>query len=508
MTGPVLSAQAMRRIEEAAIAAGTTSGLALMEAAGRETVAAITATWPDTGPRKAVVLAGPGNNGGDGFVVARLLAAQGWHLQLFLLGDPARLPPDAGENARLWSAQHPIHQLEALPDPAITADLSSGMLVVDALFGTGLTRPVAGLGGLADGLAMPGLRRVAVDIPSGLHADSGARLGEAALPADLTVTFHAPKYGHFLGEGPAICGDLAVVDIGLGADPAPGAAMLAGAPPMAVIAKRDGHKYRHGHALILGGVSGHGGAARLAARAALRIGAGLVTLAPEPGAMVENAARCPDAVMLTPVAEAAALRAKLGDPRIGAVCIGPGLGLARARDLVPALLKDTRPAVLDADAISAFAERPAALLDLLHANVVLTPHEGEFARLFPDLAAGLADPLTSRADITREAARLAGATVLLKGPVTVIAAPDDRLALHPAVYHQAAPWLATAGAGDVLAGMITGLLARGLPAFEAACHACWLHAAAARTFGPGLTADDLPDALPRLLSDLSRDRTG
>lgn len=284
----------------------------------------------------------------------------------------------------------------------------------------------------------------------------------------------------------------------------------------------DGHKYRHGHALILSGGSGATGAARLAARGALRIGAGLVTLGVPPSAQMEVAAQV-TAVMLRRVADAGALACLLGDDRINALCLGPGLGAERARALVPVALGaggvEPRPTVLDADALTAYADRPQALFDMLHADCVLTPHGGEFARLFPDIATRLREtpqeaphetphetpqggPACSKVDATRAAASRAGCVVLFKGPATVIATPDGRCGVNPARYDRAAPWLATAGAGDVLAGFITGLLARGLPAMVAAETAAWLHVEAARSFGPGLIAEDLPEELPRVFRSL------
>ncbi|CAM5486709.1 NAD(P)H-hydrate dehydratase [Frigidibacter albus] len=279
--------------------------------------------------------------------------------------------------------------------------------------------------------------------------------------------------------------------------------------PPAGLAKRSGHKYRHGHALILSGGVGRGGAARLAARGALRIGAGLVTVACPASALIENAARL-DAIMLRPLrgeTEAEALEALLEDSRINALCLGPGLGVERARELVPVALRARRATLLDADALTALAGDPE-LFALLHASCVLTPHAGEFARLFPDIAERLAAPATtgpaySKVDATREAAARAGCTVLLKGPDTVIAAPSGRAAISAAVYDRAAPWLATAGAGDVLAGFITGLLARGLEPFSAASAAAWLHVEAARSFGPGLIAEDLPEQLTAVLRSLT-----
>ncbi|WP_327787123.1 NAD(P)H-hydrate dehydratase [Rhabdonatronobacter sediminivivens] len=271
------------------------------------------------------------------------------------------------------------------------------------------------------------------------------------------------------------------------------------APLIARLHKRaDQHKYHHGHAVILSGGPGAGGAARLAARGALRVGAGLVTLGCPPAALAENAAHL-DAVMLRPIEDGRALAGMLDDHRFNALCLGPGMGVERARDLVPTALGAGRTVVLDADALSAYGPDPRVLHALCTAQTVLTPHAGEFARLFPDLAdAARAD----EAAATREAALRSGAVVLLKGAVTVIAAPDGSLARSDATGPRAAPWLATAGAGDVLAGIITGLLARGFAAFDAARLGSFLHLEAARAFGPGLIAEDLPDGLPGLLRNL------
>jgi len=265
------------------------------------------------------------------------------------------------------------------------------------------------------------------------------------------------------------------------------------APLIARLAKReDQHKYAHGHAVILSGGPGEGGAARLAARGALRVGAGLVTLGCPLPALAENAARM-DTVMLRPVHDGRALGRMLEDRRYNALCLGPGMGFERARDLVPVAARSGRGVVVDADALSAYAPDPAELFALCSPSVVLTPHGGEFRRLFPDLAPHVgADPDA----VLRIAARRSGAVVLLKGARTVIAAPDGSLAVSDATGARAAPWLATAGSGDVLAGIITGLVARGFPAFDAARTGTWLHVEAARAFGPGLIAEDLPEALP------------
>jgi hydroxyethylthiazole kinase-like uncharacterized protein yjeF len=350
---------------------------------------------------------------------------------------------------------------------------------------------------------------VAVDILSGLCADSGRVRAEGGYldhPAALTVTFARAKLGHVLDAGGWYSGRVEVADIGL----EPWCARVLGkadsaaaweAAPSPRIGKAGGHKYEHGHALVLAGGLARAGAARLAARAALRVGAGLVTLGCPPGALVHAAGRS-DALMLRPLRDAAALRETLADRRIAALVAGPGLGLgARETGLLETVLQAARATVLDADALTILA-RDRDLRAGLHPLCVLTPHGGEFARLFPEVSAALAAvpargaPAMSKVDAVRQAAREAGCVVLLKGADSVIAGPDGRTAVHGAVGARAAPWLATAGSGDVLAGLIGGLMARGLSAFEAAETGAWLHVEAALAFGPGLIADDLPDALP------------
>jgi ADP-dependent NAD(P)H-hydrate dehydratase / NAD(P)H-hydrate epimerase len=280
---------------------------------------------------------------------------------------------------------------------------------------------------------------------------------------------------------------------------------ITGDPAMieALRKKPEQHKYDHGHALILSGGAGRGGAARLAARGALRIGAGLVTLGCPPAALQENAAQL-TAIMLRRVEDARALKEVLEDPRLNALCLGPALGLGKdTRALVETALAAGRATVLDADALSSFAEAPEALFEMLHPETVLTPHAGEFARLFPDIAEAPAEgPALSRVGATRAAAARAGCIVLLKGAHTVIADPGGRCAVNSALSARAAPWLATAGAGDVLAGFITGLLARGFAPMQAAETAAWLHVECALRFGPGLVAEDLPDMLPQVFRAL------
>ncbi|MFO1176266.1 MAG: NAD(P)H-hydrate dehydratase [Paracoccaceae bacterium] len=548
----LLTAAQMRAIEQAAIASGEVTGLELMERAGRGVVEAIFEEWPElkAGSFRAVVLCGPGNNGGDGFVVARLLKDWGWEVEVFLYGDPEKLPADARVSYERWRERGEVRSLSEFDagsvSPLGTGD-PVGCWIIDALFGTGLTRPLEGdAAKAASALSALGLGArpavVAVDIPSGVCADSGRFLG-AAMPAEQTVTFHLPKLGHYLSDGGQGVSTIALKSIGLKARPAHpirSTVLIPGTPNIygAMLAKEwdargqiARHKYSHGHALILSGPPGHTGAARLAARGALRIGAGLVTIAAEPEAIAEHAAQL-NAIMLREVGDGDGLRTILSDKRINALCLGPGLGLdGRAAGLVAAalgwhlpeglpLIEATdaqvsawfrkhghRPAcVLDADALTLLSRDPA-LFGMLHDGCVLTPHAGEFARLFPDIAEKLAAPATkgpaySKVDATREAAKRAGCVVLYKGPDTVIADPEGRCVINSAHYDRAAPWLATAGSGDVLAGFIAGLLARGFGPMQAAETAAWLHVECALTFGPGLIAEDLPEQLPAVFRKL------
>ncbi|NDW51949.1 NAD(P)H-hydrate dehydratase [Aliiroseovarius sp. PrR006] len=545
----LLTAAQMRAIEAAAIESGEVTGLELMERAGRGVVEAIFEEWPELAKtsHKAVVLCGPGNNGGDGFVVARLLKEWGWEVEVFLYGDAEKLPPDARVNYERWME---LGGSVSKSDSVSSDDLyfAEYDVFIDALFGTGLTRSlpleVAHWTFFSNDSQSESdmTKTVSIDIASGICSDSGLWAGwETPVLPKLVVSFHRAKIGHFIGQAIAYTRSprVVVADIGLEGSHRPrggmkcppgGAATLGDCPdnrltstgdcpavPPGEIVRlverpnwlgkiEDSHKFSHGHALILSGPSGKGGAARLSARGALRIGAGLVTVAPTPGALKENAARL-DAIMLSPVGDAQTLQAVLADERFNALCLGPGLGVERARDLVPVALAAKRATVLDADALTAFKDDPSALFDMLHDTCVLTPHAGEFARLFPDIAEKLNAPATkgpaySKVDATREAAARAGCVVLFKGPDTVIAAPDGACSINSAAYERSAPWLATAGSGDVLAGFITGLLARGFAPMPAAETGAWLHVECALEFGPGLIAEDLPEQLPAVFRKL------
>lgn len=519
----LLTAAQMRAIEQAAINSGLVTGLELMERAGAGVVEAIFEEWPEFAKtsHRAVVLCGPGNNGGDGFVVARLLKEWGWEVEVFLYGDEGKLPPDAKVNCERWRDMGEVAYKASNRDVFVNVDI-----IVDALFGTGLTRGLeADISELADlifdlpytsdDIYIEHLEHkvVAIDIPSGVCADSGMPLGDnTAFSAALTVTFHTEKVGHYLSLIPDQCGKVVIKNIGLGRPSLFVDMRLIDFDELSIdlvcqIAKNAfDHKYSHGHAYILSGPSCKTGAARLAARGALRIGAGVVTVACPPDALAEHAGQL-NAIMLTPVADAQALTAVLTDERINAICVGPALGLDQDRvEVLAAVLASKRATVVDADGLTLLAQNPH-LMGLLHDKCVLTPHGGEFARVFTDIAEKLAAPATkgpaySKVDATRDAAKRAGCIVLFKGADTVIAAPDGCCSINSAHYERSAPWLATAGSGDVLAGFITGLMARGFSPMQAAEMGAWLHVECALKFGPGLIAEDLPEQLPKVFQDL------
>jgi ADP-dependent NAD(P)H-hydrate dehydratase / NAD(P)H-hydrate epimerase len=492
----------MAEADRLAIAGGV-AGMTLMENAGRAVADAAVARAPAGLP--IVVVAGPGNNGGDGFVAARLLAARGFPLRVVLVGDAVRLKGDAAEAARRFGG--PI-------EPACAQALDGAGMVIDALFGAGLDRAVGGVAremiAAMNGCGAP---IVAVDLPSGINGSTGAVMGLAVEAAE-TVTFFRRKPGHLLLPGRLHCGRIHVADIGIPAQVLERVRpdIFLNAPALwrahFPVPRIDGHKYARGHAVVVSGGAARTGAARLAGRAALRAGAGLVTIASPREALAINAATNL-AVMVQPVDGAAELTDYLSDRRLNALVLGPGGGVGPAmRELVAAGLAGPRAVVLDADALTSFEGDAPALYAVLAGRdrpAVLTPHAGEFARLFKNEPDIIDKP--SKIDKALAAAQRSGAIVLLKGPDTVVAAPDGRAA----VADNAPPWLATAGAGDVLAGFIAGLLAQGMPGFEAAAAATWVHGEAAAHVGPGLIAEDLAEAVPpiyrRLFADIGgRDR--
>jgi len=507
--------------------AGGTPGSVLMKQAGAAVAREAIRLLPRHG--RVRVVCGPGNNGGDGFVAARVLAEQEFTIELGLLGARDGLRGDAALAAKSWAGK--ILAVEEL-------DLDSADLVIDALFGAGLARD---LDGPAKALVLrlnEWTKRTkkpifAVDVPSGIDCSSGQILG-AAIAAARTVTFFRRKPGHLLLPGRIHCGGTVVADIGIGDH------VLATISPKTFancpavwqrsfpVPRVDGHKYSRGHAVVLSGGPAHTGAARLAARGALRAGAGLVTVA-TPGAALCVHAAALTAIMTRVCDSAGGLTGILADRRKNTLVMGPGLGVGeKTRALVRAALDADgesgvlpRAVVLDADALTSFEDDAFGLAQMIRRRgrgVVLTPHDGEFARLFghagqndqsqwldvlQQVLLSHFDDLHSKSklDRARAAAALSGAVVILKGPDTVVADPEGLATIA----EDLPPWLATAGSGDVLAGIAGGLLAQSMPPFAAASAAVWLHGAAARHFGPGLVAEDIPENLPPVLRALFAD---
>ena len=500
LLSPVEMAEADR------LATETVPSMALMEQAGAAVAEAALSILRDARSRRLLVLCGPGNNGGDGYVAARRLSERGCEVTVASLVDRAALTNDAAEAARSWTG--PVV-------PLAEVSFADRDLVIDALFGAGLGRPIEGIAAAA--IAGANAWRssgngaiLAIDVPSGIDGATGEVRG-VAIEASDCVTFFRLKPGHVLLPGRVKCGQLRLVDIGIEAGVLEAIrpqtslnvpALWRDRLPMPTL---GGHKYARGHAVVVSGPIAQTGAARLAARGALRAGAGLVTVATSAAALPIHAAAL-TAIMTRVADDAAALAEILADPRKNAVAMGPGLGTGEAtRALVRAALSRIEPKgdvprraiVLDADALTSFAERPrdlfAAIASGGHA-AVLTPHDGEFAKLFGTVL----DTSRPKLERTRAAAAASGAIVVLKGPDTVVAHPDGRASIAMSD----APWLATAGSGDVLAGMVAGLLAQGMPPFDAASAAVWMHAEAARRFGPGLISEDIPEGLPSVLRDL------
>lgn len=483
----LLTAEQSKQADALAAARGI-AGASLMEKAGASAAAIAMRAWDK---RPVAVLCGPGNNGGDGFVIARHFKEAGWTVRLALLGPRDALKGDAALMAGLYDGE-----IETF-GPAV---LEGAGLIIDAIFGVGLARPVESeTRAMIEAANAHPAPVFAVDIPSGVDADSGRILG-AAMQAARTVTFFTRKPGHMLFPGRALAGAVDVIDIGIPPD------VLTEIAPKTV-ENQPGvwgpqfrrpnfatHKYARGHAAVVSGGRLKTGAARLAARSALRAGAGLVTMLTPADAAAENAAHL-TSVMLREIAGAADVTAALADKRFTAALIGPGAGVSAATaEVVKAILASSAGAVLDADALTSFEAAPERLFSLLRPDDVLTPHVGEFSRLFKEVDGDS----SGRLEAARQAAAKAGAVVILKGADTVIAAPDGRAAINA----NAPADLATAGSGDVLAGIVAGLRAQGMSGFEAACAGVWLHGGCGQAAGPGLIAEDLPDALPIVLKSL------
>src|SRR5712671_6752394 len=489
----VLTTAEMERADRLAIAGGT-PGFALMLRAG-QAVAVAAMDLAEQG--SILVVAGRGNNGGDGFVAATELVARGRQVSIILLCNRDTLQGDAALAARGWKGPVLPCDPQAIGAPA---------LIIDALFGAGLNRPVKGdTYDMIEAINANCAPVLSVDLPSGINGSTGAVMG-VAVRATETVTFFRRKPAHLLLPGRMHCGRVRVADIGIDAR------VLDEIRPQTFenipqfwrkcfpVPRIDGHKYARGHAIVVSGDIAATGAARMSARGALRAGAGLVTLASPRDALIVNAAAL-TAVMVHAIDTVIEFAELLTDRRLNTCVIGPGAGLgARTRDFVLTAMSAKRSLVLDADALTSFADAPDHLFEAIKAShdpqVVLTPHEGEFPRLFSDISNK--HPFRSKLERVRAAAERSAAVVLLKGPDTVVAAPDGRATIAA----NAPPWLATAGAGDVLAGMIAGMLAQGVAAFEAACIGTWMHGEAAREAGPGLIAEDLPEVLPAVFRRL------
>ena len=491
LANKILSVDGHRAADSFAIENGV-AGLALMERAGQGVAREVTRRWA---PRPVIVLCGPGNNGGDGFVVARQLAEASWPVDVALLADAADYGGDAAAMLSKWQGR---------TLPMAQVDLAQYELIIDAIFGAGLSRPLSGIAfQLAHKLDEAGGPIVAIDIPSGVVGDTGEN-GGCCFRADLTITFHCLKPAHVLEPGRSLCGDIVLADIGIPAGWVDGIAAEAelNAPSLwpRLPHSDPGHIHKHqkGRLCVVSGASTATGAARLAAEAGLRSGAGLVTLLSPPSALQVNAMHL-TAIMLDRFKDAQSLIDVLVARRATATIIGPGCGVGeQTRQLVVAAASREGSLLLDADALTSFEEDPESLFSHLRTHDVLTPHEGEFRRLFPDLFSHQ----RSKIERTRMAADRAGCVVLYKGSDTVIAAPDGgvRVNTHASVH------LATAGSGDVLAGIIGGLLARGFSSFDAASIGAWVHGEAAIRLGAGLIAEDLPHILPEVFADVSRRR--
>ncbi|MBB4094725.1 NAD(P)H-hydrate dehydratase [Ochrobactrum pecoris] len=493
----LLTPQEMAEADRQTIETGIKDGFSLMLAAGRAVADVAQRMFPRNAP--VAVLCGPGNNGGDGYVAAQFLLEAGLEVVCF-----ASAPPRKGSDAMRASLFYkgPVTNFNEFS----TASFGG---VIDALFGAGLARDIHGAEAVAiDAVNASDLPVVAVDLPSGISGEGGGILG-TAIRARATVTFFCKKPGHLLQPGRAHCGVLHVADIGIPDH------ILATIEPRTFenapelwegtlpVLGAEAYKYSRGHVAVFSGGAHSTGAARLSAVAAARSGAGAVTLLSPPDAMAVNAAHL-TSIMVRETRGLRDARQFLSERKVAAAVLGPGYGnptFAREHALLLASsgLEGFRGLVLDADGITAFERNPDELFEKrqgAETALVLTPHEGEFRRLFPDIAKNS----TSKIEKAREAARRANAVIVYKGPDTVIAEPEGLAVVNA----NGTPLLATAGSGDVLTGIVCGLLAQGMPAFVAACASVWMHADAARRFGHGLIADDLPAQLPKVLSALER----
>jgi len=484
----LFSVEQMYAADAAAVEAGV-AGLTLMENAGRGITKQITERFKSC---PVLILCGPGNNGGDGYVAARLLSKMGWNVRVLAFGDPETLRGDAAEMYRLYRGD--VGSLTG------ASDYEGEELLIDAVFGAGfrgdLPSPVACL---LQRSKKEGAAVVAVDVPSGINGASG-EVSEGAIAADLTVTFFRAKTGHYLLPAREYIGELAIIDIGIPEDVLDDLdiRVLKNDPSLwwdqMAQPEMTGHKYSRGHLAVCGGGVSATGAARIAARCGLRAGAGAVTVVSPPSALMIYSTAL-EAVMVTAIKDAGELEDWLRAKRIGAVVIGPGSGVTeRTREFVLAALQTSATVILDADALTVFQDDPETLFEAIHdkksGEVVLTPHEAEFARLFNVSGHNL--------EKCKKAAKISGAVTLLKGATTVVASPSGDAVLNV----NAPPWLATAGSGDALAGLIGGLILGGSSAFMAVSGAVWVHGEAGNLFGRGLLAEDIEGRIPEIFQKL------
>ena len=521
----VLSVNEMASADSATIKSGT-KGAKLMESAGRAVAKEITQKWKKS---PVIILAGPGNNGGDGFVVARLLKQKGWQVKVYLLTDVKKLKGDAKAMAQRWvkSSKGKINRLDNDKIKEIIKNVSAKhTIIVDAIFGAGLNRSLEGIAKkLIDSLCAvrndAQFSVVAVDVPSAISGDSGNILGKSVLSADLTVTFCRFKPAHLLLPGSAICGDICLSDIGINDETVErlGCKTFVNAPPLWFDKinwpNEFSNKYTRGHLLVVGGER-MSGAARLAAMGARRAGAGLVSIACSEDAFNIYATASEAGTIVLPFNAIKDFKKIISDKRKNAIVIGPGGGESIAgvalKDLALAAIDSGACIVIDADGLNAFAKTPEKLFKAIkaanktngtRANVVLTPHAGEFARLFPDICA---NPNLGKLEMATRAASISGAVVVFKGSDTVIAAPDGRVVIDSGIFGDSS-WLATAGSGDVLAGMIGSVAASGgdfgNDGLLSAAQAVWMQTRASAIFGPGLVAEDIAHNLPAVWDELS-----
>lgn len=463
------------------------SSAELMEAAGLSVTREI---LKKSSGNKALILCGPGNNGGDGFVIARHLQNAAWQVTVALLGSVDSLQGDAFYMARLWKGKIiPLNEVR----------YTGQDIIVDAIFGTGLSRELSDIvRETVDKVNSAKSLKFAVDIPSGIKGDTGEILG-SAIKADFTITFCRMKPAHLLFPSKKYCGEIIVADIGISdriidqVDPdifinSP-ECWIDNMPDFAV----DIHKYNKGHAIVVSGDYIHTGACRLAAMAALRAGAGLVSVSSPDDALMVHASHL-TSVMIRRREE---IVTDLKNHRLNVWCIGPAAGLTKqTRDDVLSILKAGKNTVLDADALTVFEDDPRILYEAIKENsgreCVLTPHAGEFSRIFPYLKK--LDKITA----AQNAAKLSGAVIIYKGADTVVASPEGQVVISA----NAPATLATAGSGDVLSGIITGLMAQNMNAFDAACASVWLHAQCANEYGRGMISEDMEKLIPVVLKAL------